>query len=115
MRNSILLFTFILFAVSSCTPYKDLLLFQANEKDTTSVQLIVDTAYRPKIQPNDILDVFVMSTSPEASKYFNYSTEVGNSTELSGYLVDQNGEIDLPIVGRVRLNGLNSSDATDTV
>jgi polysaccharide export outer membrane protein len=56
-----------------------------------------------------------MSTSPEASKYFNYSTEVGSNSDLSGYLVDKNGEIDLPIVGQVKLSGLNSSDARDTV
>lgn len=114
MRNYILVFALALLMIASCTPQKKIVLFQGTETDTLPT-LVVDTTYRPKIQPNDILDVFVMSTSPEASKYFNYSNEMGSNSELSGYLVNKSGEIDLPIVGAVKVVGLNSSDARDTV
>lgn len=113
MKKLFFLFTVLSLLISACTPYREILLFQPSETD--SLSKVVDTTYRPVIQPNDILDVFVMSTSPEASRYFNYSTEVGQNSSLSGYLVDKKGEIDLPIVGAVRVAGLNSSDARDTV
>lgn len=113
MRNYTPFIVLLILAFTSCTPYKKILLFQPTETD--SLSRIVDTAYRPVIQPNDILDVYVMSTSPEASKYFNYSNEVGANSQLAGYLVDKQGEIHLPIVGPVRVVGLNSSDARDTV
>lgn len=114
MKNILIILGLIALGISSCTPYKDVVLFQPSEADTIA-KVVVDTSYRPTIQPNDIVDVFVMSTSPEASKYFNYGTESAQNSSLSGYLVNKKGEIDLPIVGAVKVAGLNSSDARDTV
>ena len=79
----------------------------------TGVQTCALPIYRPLIQPNDILDIYVTSTSPEASKFFNY--DANQSIQLAGFLVDKKGEVIMPIIGAVRVEGLNSSDARDTI
>lgn len=100
-------------SMAACTPYKKIVVFAPSQPGDTMTQNL-DTAYRPVIHPNDILDIFVMSTSPEASKYFNYG-DMGQGGNFSGFLVDKKGEIEMPIVGSVKVGGLNSSDARDTV
>ncbi len=99
---------------SSCTPYRNILMFQPTDQDTTLKAL--DTTYRPIIGPNDILDIFVTSTSPEASKYFNYSEQPDNQASMvSGYLVDSKGEIQIPFIGSLRVAGLHTDAARDTI
>ena len=98
----------------SCTPYKKIRQFQAGDADTTA-RMSID-AYRPIISPNDILDIYVTSTSPEASKYFNYSENPESSTGMmNGYLVDERGEIQIPFIGSVKVSGLSTANARDTV
>ena len=103
----------LLSILSACTPYKRILVFQPTEQDT--VVRAVDTSYRPIIGPNDILDIYVTSTSPEASKYFNYSEQPDNQASMvSGYLVDAKGEIQIPFIGSVKVSGLHTDAARDT-
>jgi polysaccharide export outer membrane protein len=113
--NKTYLFLALLAAlISSCTPYRKITVFQPTERDTISYA--IDTSYRPIIAPNDILDIFVTSTSPEAAKYFNYSETPDNSMSmLNGYLVDSRGEIQIPFIGDVHVSGLSTADARDTI
>lgn len=74
-----------------------------------------------KIQKNDILAITVNSLNPEASAIFNMgstSSNQGNSTggldptlTANGFLVDQYGNIQLPLVGSVSVLGLTTSEA----
>lgn len=108
------LFLLILTGMYSCYPYKKIVLFQPSMQDTLNKPK--DDSYRPLIQPNDILDIFVTSTSPEASQYFNYSKSADeNSGMANGYLVDLRGEIQIPFIGSVKVAGLNSAFARDTI
>ena len=67
----------------------------------------------PVIQLNDLLNITVTSINPEASEMFNVSndavaqssTTAGNTTRISGYLVDQDGFIRLPILGKIAAAG----------
>jgi polysaccharide export outer membrane protein len=104
----------LLVSLYSCTPYKKIQMFKPSEQDTLNRP--IDESYRPIIEPNDVLDIYVTSTSPEASKYFNYSESPENTAGLmNGYLVDLRGEIQIPFIGSVKVSGLNSADARDTV
>ncbi len=101
-------------ALSSCTPYRKIVLFQPSLTDT--IPKFSNDAYRPIVSPNDILDIYVTSTSPEASKYFNYSESPENTAGLmNGYLVDERGEIQIPFIGSVHVAGLSTADARDTL
>jgi len=66
------------------------------------------------IQANDILSVTISSLNAEASAAFNLQTSnisrattvTGSNTESGGYLVNTNGEIDLPMLGAIKAAGL---------
>ena len=85
-----------------------------NHQDT--IATFQDTGYMAVIQPNDILTIYVASISLEASKYFNYIEKPDDANYMAnGYLVDTKGNIQLPLVGDVKVSGLTSAGARDTI
>jgi polysaccharide export outer membrane protein len=115
---------FIVFFSSSCRTLKEVVYFQvpadtaskanAEGKDSLKRDSLVIQDYTPIIRHNDILEIFVTSINPEATSYFNPLSGFGTGTtnilrdnpEVLGYLVDANGEIEMPIIGAVKVAGL---------
>jgi len=78
-----------------------------------------------KIQKDDILAITVSSLNPEASAIFN----MGNTSSIqgnnggttnpaltaNGFMVDQNGEIQLPLVGSIKIEGLTTTAARELI
>lgn len=95
----------------SCTSTKKVAYFQ-NVQDKTFSSVSKEMAH--PIQPNDILSVTISSLNAEASAAFNLqnnnisraTTVTGSNTESGGYLVNTNGEIDLPMLGTIKAAGL---------
>lgn len=124
--NLFTLTVFILLSTVSCTTYKTVPYF-ADIPDTTKPFDIHTEAYTsPVIQPDDILSITVVTLDPEANVLFNKSSvpslAVGSSTAtpigqqlLTGYLVDKDGFVDLPQVGKISLAGYTTSQARDTI
>jgi len=108
-----------LYLFSSCRSAKQLTLFQkvsASDPDTISVP---ESKYTI-IQSGDILSITVNSLSAPASTFFNpyvrsTATSTGVTTlaaqEAPGYLVDENGNIELPLIGDLKLAGLSTLGA----
>lgn len=83
----------------------------------------VDNKSEPVIQPDDLLSITVTSLNPEANSLFNRGVlPAGTVTNFSadnrttniqaeGYLVDDEGYIDFPVLGKVKLGGLTKKDA----
>lgn len=75
--------------------------------------------YEPKIQLDDLVYINVTSESIEAAAPFNLggNTEQiaggGNAIQLSSYLVDNQGEIDFPILGIIKVAGLTKTELHD--
>lgn len=74
----------------------------------------------PKIQPDDILSVTVSSLSAESNVLFNnvLLPAQGNTNVIAdkineGYLVDKNGFINFPVIGKIALAGLSKEEAQD--
>jgi polysaccharide biosynthesis/export protein len=77
----------------------------------------------PKIQPDDLLSISVSSLNSDANVLFNrgvLTTSVATnssknniSSGAEGYLVDKNGFIDFPVLGKVNLGGLTKEQAKD--
>ena len=96
--------------VSSCISTKNVGYFD-NARETEYASIAgVETA----IQANDILSISISSLNPEASAIFNttnvqsnnINTSNGNITQPSGYLVNAEGFIQLPILGNIQSAGL---------
>ena len=80
--------------------------------------------YDARIMPKDQITISVNTTSPESSLPFNLllqntytqgrSLNVGGGT-LMPYLVDNEGCIKFPIIGKLKVGGLTKSEAEDLV
>ncbi len=72
------------------------------------------------IQKNDILSITITSLSPEASSIFNTTNNAGasssnNKNQSAGYLVGDDGNIQLPIIGRFIATGLTKQQLEEKI
>lgn len=109
----------------SCVPVESLTYLQPNEGENEEVFVYDKDEY--KLQVNDILDVKISSLDPELSALFNANTigtmqfaqatsqTGGDLFYITGYSIDEDGEIDIPLVGQVKVQGLTLREAHATV
>ena len=103
--------------VGSCGSTKNVAYFQnASTVDLSSSKMLYDA----RIMPKDELTITVSTTDPEAAVPFNMTvatpyTANNRSTYsqpmLQSYLVDNQGNIEFPIVGTIHLGGMTKSEA----
>lgn len=95
-------FLLVLLVFSSCSTKKDILYF--NAIDSNQQDKVV---FSPgKIQPNDILNVIVSSSSMELSSAYN----LNQTPTFTGYLVTTEGTITLPVLGKINVKELTLSE-----
>ena len=121
--NSVLFLTILFFA--SCRAGRDLVYF-SDLNSTTTNQTTIQNNREPKVQPGDLLGIVVSSLNAETNMMFNSGvlmpamagggagTAVANRAN-EGYLVDSNGEINFPTVGKIKLAGLTKEEVTDKI
>ena len=123
---NVILLLVIVFSFS-CTPYKSVPYFQDLKPDSVLKEKITNFS-QLTVQPGDLLAMNVTSLNHEADAVFNYNLERTNSGSTNsasnanenldkgeqntvyGYLVDHEGNIHLPMVGAVKLAGLNTRE-----
>ena len=93
----------------SCMTRKDISYFQ-DVTDSLSIQKITRD-FEAIIQPGDILSIHVTSLSQEASSFFNIVGENGDQQVANTYLVDPSGNIEIPLIGTVKVAGISSQVA----
>lgn len=108
--------------LQSCTSAKKLVYFQSSTSREDTVTM--PEQFTPTIKKGDILSVQVSSLNSEASAYFNPTAVAdGNGTvsstnplaRTSGYLVDTDGTIKLPLVGQLTVVNLTNAKAGDLI
>lgn len=97
--------------LTSCASKKEVVYFQ-NAKD---FETIVNTdTFTPRFKINDIVSINVSTFDLEAVKPFNLvknsGSENGRVEELD-YLIDNEGNIDYPVLGKIKLLGLTVEEA----
>jgi len=120
----------VLIMETSCVTNKKIQYLQKDDVNPASVAL--DTVVRTyntidfdyKIQPNDVLLIRIESLTSEEFDFFSQSFSQQNiagggnqgiSAGLNGELVDENGEIEFPVVGKVRVAGLTVFQVRDQI
>lgn len=104
--------------VSGCTSYKKSLYLQNEQVLNESLE---GQLYDFRIMPKDELTITVSTTDPEASAPFyrkigqskessSNSTIGMDGAKLLAYLVDNNGYIDFPVLGMVKVMGLTNRE-----
>lgn len=121
-------FKFLLIAIcaillSSCKTQEKILYFQdvqlnKNEPVVGSRDI--------RLQPKDQISIIVNSKDPQLAALFNLATssnQVGmggggsgaSSSKISGYTIDDKGEIDFPVLGKIKITGMTKSEVAEHV
>ncbi len=83
-------------------------------KTPVVLKTIVDkNSFTPKFKVDDLVSIHVSTLDQEASVPFNLfrgAVEGGIRPEQVDYLIDQEGEIDFPVVGKVKIAGLSPEE-----
>jgi len=93
--------------------------------DTVTNYRIADTGYSSlTLKPDDLLQINISSPNPEATSFFiTQGTTAPNATGLptptttpiNTYLIDKDGGIDIPLIGRVMVKGLTTAEAKNSI
>ncbi len=121
MRNTLLsiwILATVIF-LGSCVPQKKLLLLQEKpqvKEQGKADELLKTFALQQQaytLKPGDVLSLKVQSTTPNEFNFLNTGTATFGQTDpvLDGYTLDTEGNILLPAVGKVNLNGLSMPEA----
>lgn len=85
-------------------------------------QQVIEQKYEVYIHNDDLLAIMVNSKNPELALPFNMpmvtyqlGSERGGQQRVLGYLVDTNGDIDFPILGKLHVAGLTRLQLTDLI
>lgn len=119
-----LLFLLLVVALASCSSYKDVPYIQNPEVVNQFEGEL--PLYDAKIMPKDLLSITVNTTDPNAAAPFNLTvqtpynaalSEIRTTTQpsLQQYLVNNEGTIDFPVVGRLKVGGLTKNQAEDLI
>lgn len=122
MKKYVILLAVIFLA--SCQSYKKVPYLQDAEVINQAQQL--ETLYDAKIMPKDLLTIVVSCTNPELAVPFNLSvasplsvssgaSSLTNPPSLQQYLVDNEGKINFPVLGTLKLGGLTKSQAEQLI
>ncbi|MEO9570764.1 MAG: polysaccharide biosynthesis/export family protein [Polaribacter sp.] len=111
------LLLFLLIQLTSCVSKKDIVYFQNDEID----QEKVSNSYKTIIKPDDLLQITITALDTEAVRPFNlsavtYSTSSNSAigvAQQQNYLVDNKGEIDFPVIGKLKVGGLTRDELID--
>lgn len=126
MKKYLLLLPILLLVVTSCKTTQEMLYFPELAKDGNITQVIPDSIkeYESPIMPDDMLTITVTALDPNAAAIFNLPTQnflvPGSATfattpSLQTYLVDSEGYIDYPVLGKVKLGGMTRKEATEVL
>ena len=118
---SLLLLAVTSMAFTGCVMTKQVAYFQnmdsvnlAGHKDMPQI----------RIKPNDELTILVSALNPEAAKPFNMTLSASSNTTstnstvskaMYSYIVDEEGNINFPIIGKIKLEGMTRPEAEDYI
>ena len=117
MKHLHLIFLACLFIASSCTSQKKLAYFNNLPETGGEATFLMDVPDY-QIQPRDVLNITIKAMAPDGkivdflSSGYNASSQSGESgLLLSGYDVSAEGNIVIPVVGTLKIDGLTLAEA----
>lgn len=122
-KFSIILLGVLAILSTSCKSAKEVTYLQ--NVDDISATILAETGGIPDqtLMPGDLIDITVMATDRLAIQPFNRRTVdftkggggYQNADELNFYLVDNKGYIDMPVLGRIYVQGMTKTQLEDYI
>lgn len=111
--------------ITSCSAPKNITYFR-DVPDTIKQKEIEQAAYStPLIQADDILQITIQTLDPAATAMLNQSAgavplsgstaAAPAATTTSGYLVDKDGYVSLPLIGKIMVQGKTTDSVRDEI
>lgn len=113
--------------ISSCTTNKNTTYFKDFADTSKKAVVNLSVFSYPRIQRDDILNITIQTIDPATNVVLNTPNTftpaaIAGSANVSaqsaatpGYLVDQNGEIELPFAGNIKVQGLTTVEARELI
>lgn len=108
--------------LTGCGSSKNVAYFQNSDNVNLDLSRVL---YDARIMPKDVLTITVNTTDPEAAAPFNLTVATVQSVSLrtsstsqavlQSYIVDNEGNIDFPLIGQVHLGGLTKNEAEKVI
>ena len=119
---SLIIIVFISFNMVSCVSSKEIILLN-NLSDTSKAELSkARTNFEAPIQKNDLLSIAIGGSNPDDLTILNSgsgsipgSVSGGTTSKSIGYLVEADGKIQIPFLGRIQAEGLTRLQLQDTL
>ncbi|TNJ46454.1 polysaccharide biosynthesis/export family protein [Tamlana fucoidanivorans] len=101
---------YVLALVSSCSTKKDIVYFQ----NAKNAETIVDTnTFNATLKTGDLLSIYISTPDLTVTQPYNLIESTGGNGQgtLVQYLIDSEGNVDYPVLGKVKLEGLTIEEA----
>lgn len=118
--NLFILLFISLFLMGACSGVKNVAYLQKLGASTDSLKHKQSSSlYNARIKPQDLLSITVVTSEPETSRIYNLvvpqisENTTNNLTSiptLQNYLVDNDGNIDFPVFGKLNVKGLTRKE-----
>lgn len=124
---NLLLVAILAVTITSCGSSKNVAYLQDDDSDglfETTFANQTKVMYDATIMPKDLLTITVSATEPEAVRPFNLvmpsftsgsDIRTTGQSQLQTYLVDNNGYVNFPVIGKIQLKGLTKNQAEEKV
>ena len=118
LKNALAFFVAVMaMSFCSCNSSKDVLYFQDLKAGESVAMAAIPVPVT--VRPDDKISIVVNSRDPQLMALFNLprvnkqmstvgqasSTNVSNGQDVMGYTVDSHGEIDFPVLGKIKVEG----------
>ncbi len=115
---------------TSCSTYQNATYFKdvPDSLNAANVAVTLSKFTDPKILPNDLLYITIQTLDPQSHNNLTgvnnnagiYSAQASSSltpgqTNIPGYMVDKNGNVELPLVGALHIGGMTITEAKELI
>ncbi len=130
--KSLFFTSIVLFLAASCISNERIIYMQDTDEQIplyTESELVPNISEDYYLQYNDVVDINVKTTSEELNEIFGIATgdqsarmnmaqgaqNGGDIFFINGYTLDENGEVELPLLGEIKLLGLTTKEAQSLI
>ena len=121
-RNTFIVFAFLAMLFSSCAAPNVSYFNDMQNGQTMDVQQMMDI----RLRPDDKISIVVNSKDPLLADLFNLpiishrvgytqASSLNSSQQMSVYTVDRNGEIDFPVLGKIKVTGFRRDEVAEII